>query len=166
MTVKTEAQLRLYTSTCRHWSTHWIQQAIIYIWATTWQNQQNECAPSQDSDQAWVLSYPLSAQWRLITLGGCPGWSVSSLGAQSFCLFCHVAAHLFISRAVVSGSGWAYMLSQVDNGVTIKVLEFQNNHMIVYFDPYQGKMFHSKLIPDFVHHIASLWWSIIIAGWL
>ena len=60
------------------------------IWVATWQNQQNECAPSEDSDQpgrakteislgicpvwsvfavrmkkAWVLSYPLSAQWRL-----------------------------------------------------------------------------------------------------
>ena len=52
------------------------------IWAATWQNQQNECAPSEDSDQsehppspirvfavrmkkAWVLSYPLSAQRRL-----------------------------------------------------------------------------------------------------
>ena len=49
------------------------------IWAATWQNQQNECAPSEDSDQpvhppslirvftvrmkkATVLSYPLSAQ--------------------------------------------------------------------------------------------------------
>ena len=48
------------------------------MWAATWQNQQNECAPSEDSDQpghppslikvfavrimkAWVLSYPLSA---------------------------------------------------------------------------------------------------------
>ena len=30
----------------------------------------------------WVLSYPLSAQQRLIRLGGCPGWSESSLGAQ------------------------------------------------------------------------------------
>ena len=45
-----------------------------YIWAVTWQNQQNECAPNEDSDQpghqpslirvfavrmkkAWVLSY-------------------------------------------------------------------------------------------------------------
>ena len=27
-------------------------------------------------------------------LGGCPGWSESSLGAHSFCWFCHVAAHL------------------------------------------------------------------------
>ena len=51
-------------------------------WATTWQNQQHECAPSEDSDQpgrppslirvfavrmkkAWVLSYPPSAQRRL-----------------------------------------------------------------------------------------------------
>ena len=58
------------------------------------------CAPSEDSDQpghppslirvfadgmkkAWVLSYQLSAQWRLIRLGGCPGWSESSLGAQA-----------------------------------------------------------------------------------
>ena len=42
----------------------------------------------------WVLSYPLSAQRRLISLGGCPGWSESSLGAQSFYWFCHVAAHI------------------------------------------------------------------------
>ena len=57
------------------------------------------CAPSEDSDQPghspslirvftgclkklWVLSYPLSAQRRLIRLGGCPGWSESSLGAH------------------------------------------------------------------------------------
>ena len=52
------------------------------IWAATWQNQQNECASSEDSDQPghppslirvfavrmkkpWGLSYPLSAQRRL-----------------------------------------------------------------------------------------------------
>ena len=51
-------------------------------WAATWQNQQSDSAPSEDSDQpghapslirvfavrmkkAWVLSYPLSAQRRL-----------------------------------------------------------------------------------------------------
>ena len=62
-------------------------------------------APSEDSDQpghppslirvfavcmkkAWVLSYPLSAQRILIRLG----WSESSLGAKSFCWFCHEAA--------------------------------------------------------------------------
>ena len=69
-------------------------------WATTWQNQQSDCAPSEDSDQpghppslirvfavrmprliwvfavhmkkAWVLNYPLSAQRRL--------WSDWALG--------------------------------------------------------------------------------------
>ena len=52
------------------------------VWAATWQNQQNGCASSEDSDQpghlpslirvfavrmkkAWVLSYPLSAERRL-----------------------------------------------------------------------------------------------------
>ena len=80
------------------------------IRAATRQNQQNECAPSEGSDQpghlpslirvfavrmkkAWVHSYPLSAQRRLIRLGGCQGWSESSLGAQSLCWVCHVAAH-------------------------------------------------------------------------
>ena len=37
--------------------------------------------------KAWVLSYLLSAQQRLIRLGGCPGWSKSSLGAQPHCWF-------------------------------------------------------------------------------
>ena len=82
-TIKTTMLAPLYFTEC------WL------IWATTWQNQQYECAPSKDSDQpghppslirvfavrmkkAWVLSYPLSAQRRLIRLGGCPGWSESS----------------------------------------------------------------------------------------
>ena len=57
--------------------------AILFtIWAASWQNQQSECAPSEDTDQpghppslirvftvrmkkAWTLSYPLSAQRRL-----------------------------------------------------------------------------------------------------
>ena len=55
---------------------------VGHIWAASWQNQQNYCAPSEDSDQPghspslirvftvrmstpWVLSYPLSAQRRL-----------------------------------------------------------------------------------------------------
>ena len=77
------------------------------IWAMTWQNQQNECAPSEDSDQPghppslirifavrmkkpWALtvSYPLSAQWRLIRLGGCPGWSVFAGRTHMLVLSC------------------------------------------------------------------------------
>ena len=62
-------------STCKY-------SEINMTWAASWQNQQCGCAPSVDSDQpghppslirvfavrmkkAWVLSYPLSAQWRL-----------------------------------------------------------------------------------------------------
>ena len=69
------------------------------------------CASSKDSDQpghlpslitvitvhmkkTWVLSYPLSTQQRLIRLGGCPGWSESSLGSQSFSWFCHEVAQI------------------------------------------------------------------------
>ena len=83
------------------------------------------CAPSEDSDQsghlpslirvfavrmkkAWVLSYPLSAQRKLIRLGGCPGWSESSLGAQSFCCFCHEAT-LILS---VFYLGWEWEIKE------------------------------------------------------
>ena len=83
------------------------------IWATSWQNQQMVCAPSEDSDQpghppslisvfvvrsmgSWGHNVSLCGKWRLIRLGGCPGWSEFSLGAQAFCWFCHVAAHFLI----------------------------------------------------------------------
>ena len=76
----------------------------------TWQNQQSDRAPSEDSDQpghapslirvfavrmkkAWALSYPLNASEDSGQTGGCPDWSESSLGAQSLCWFCHVAVH-------------------------------------------------------------------------
>ena len=38
----------------------------------------------------------------LIRLGGCLGWSESSLGAHSFCWFCHVVAHLCIQQRLRS----------------------------------------------------------------
>ena len=88
------------------------QQSLSNNWAATWQNQQNECVPSEDSDQpghppslirvfavhmkkAWVLSYPLSALRRL--------WS-DWANAQLICVFtwrtvtllvCHVMAQLW-----------------------------------------------------------------------
>ena len=57
----------------------YVYSCIVNNWAASGQNQQNECAPSEDSDQpvhppslirvfavrmkkAWILSYPLSAQ--------------------------------------------------------------------------------------------------------
>ena len=78
--------------------------------AATWQNQQSDCAPSEDSDQPGhppslirvlavrmkkplVLSYPLSAQRmpRLI-------WVF--LGSHSFCWFCHEAAQFRFRHTV------------------------------------------------------------------
>ena len=85
--------------------------SFFTVWATTWSNEQNECAPSEDSDQpghppnlirvfalrsvgSWgpKVSFMRTAK-TLIRLRGCPGWSESSLDAQPLCWFCHVAAH-------------------------------------------------------------------------
>ena len=61
------------------WLSTCFSTLLTMIWAATWQKQQNECSPSEDSDQpghplslirvfavcmkkAWVLSYAFSAQ--------------------------------------------------------------------------------------------------------
>ena len=51
----------------------------------------------------------------LIRLGGCPGWSESSLGAHSLCWFCHVAAHIYMYGASI------YLRTLVRNPVWKKV---------------------------------------------
>ena len=73
------------------------------IWAASWQNQQDDCVPSKESDQAGhppsliSLRCALSGSLRtqaffmrtvktLIRLGGCPGWSESSLGTHAILL--------------------------------------------------------------------------------
>ena len=91
------------------------------------------CAPSEDTDQPWllpsltsvfavrmkklwVLSYPLSAQRRL---GGCTSWSLSSLGAHtilfvlSYCgllmlvfkIWLIIFIHVLFSWCIVSEKG-------------------------------------------------------------
>ena len=55
------------------------------IWAATWQNQQNGMCTQQRLRSAWAFAQS----------GVCPGWSESSLGAQSFCWFGHGMAHLW-----------------------------------------------------------------------
>ena len=42
----------------------------------------------------------------------CPGWSESSLGAHSFCWFCHVAAHLLNSLIIVFSHWRLYRMGQ------------------------------------------------------
>ena len=82
------------------------------ISAASWQNQQNGMCAQQRLRSAWTsaqsdqsLRCPHEESlgpWlptertakTLIRLGGCPGWSESSLGGQSFCWFYHEGAHL------------------------------------------------------------------------
>ena len=63
------------------------------IYAAAWQNQQSDLCVQQRLRSAWALNYLLSAKWRLIRLGRCPGWSESSLGAHHFVGF--AVAHMF-----------------------------------------------------------------------
>ena len=66
---------------CGIWLYWFLIIALFKIWAATWQNQQNECAPSEDSDQPghptslirvfavrmkkpWIISYPMSTERR------------------------------------------------------------------------------------------------------
>ena len=108
----------------------WSSCVCLTIWATTRQNQQNECSPSEDLDQpghppslitvfavrmkkVWVLSYLLCAQRRLIRLGGCPGWSESLLDTQSLCWF--LSCHGSILRYSAHGRDMS----------TVKILKFQ-----------------------------------------
>ena len=95
-------------------------QITLSKWATTWQNQQSDWALSEDSDQPGhlpslirlftvhlmgSLGPKLSSCWQRrlwsdwadaqadLSLRWA-GWSESSLGTQSLCWFCHVAAQI------------------------------------------------------------------------
>ena len=85
------------------------------IWAASWQNQQNDCAPSEDSSEdvqadlslRWALSYPLSTQRRLWSDWADVQADLSTRWAQShfvdFCWFFHEAAHFsfrIVSREI------------------------------------------------------------------
>ena len=89
----------------------------IQIWAASWQNQQRECAPSEDSEQpghppslirvfavrmkkAWILSYPLSAKRRLWT-----DWA----DAQAVRSLCWAHSHIvgFVTRQLIHLRCWS-----------------------------------------------------------
>ena len=91
-------------------ATHWAHSAdfclLPYILKTIW-------CMNRVFAVVWTNLGSLTTRWAhsedwsdwsvfaaktLIRLGGCPGWSESSLGAQSFCWFCHEAAHLFLHK--------------------------------------------------------------------
>ena len=75
--------------------------------------------------KAWILSYPLSAQRRLRS-----AWaSRSSLGARSFCWFCHEVAHISLlatesdSRpSWISARGRAMVVEIISWSMSTKVM--------------------------------------------
>ena len=88
-----------------------------YIWAATWQNQQNDCAPSKDSDQPGhppslirvfavrmkkplALSYLLSAQRRLYNQTGRMHRLIWVFAGRTchFVFFCRVVAHMWHTK--------------------------------------------------------------------
>ena len=69
------------------------QRRLRSAWAST-QCDQSLRMRSMGSQGPKLFS---CGQRRLIRLGGCPGWSESSLGAHSLCWFCHVAAQIVLS---------------------------------------------------------------------
>ena len=93
-------------------------------WAASWQNLQNGMCAQRRLKSALTSAqseYSLSA-WRmlpieriaktLIRLGGWTGWSVSSLGAQSFCLFGHEAAQFWSQNNKTTSREWQSQRSQ------------------------------------------------------
>ena len=73
---------------------------VIFIWARAWQNQQNDLCALRRLRSAWASAHSdhslrlalhgwprnqgffMRTAKTLIRLGGCPGWSEASLGAQ------------------------------------------------------------------------------------
>ena len=70
------------------------QRRLGSSWAST-HSDQSLCCPHEET-LGPLNSYPVSAQRGLIRLGGCPGWSESSLGAQVILLVLSCAGSYLI----------------------------------------------------------------------
>ena len=68
--------------------TKWVyaQQRLRSAWASAQSDQSLHCALN---GYLRTQSFFMRTEKTLIRLSGCPGWSGSSLGAHSFCWFCH-----------------------------------------------------------------------------
>ena len=105
------------------------QRRLRSAWASAQSDQSLRCAPH------WVAKDPsffMRTEKTLIRLGGCPGRSESSLCAQSFCWFCHVAAHM-VHEIADSGSSverlitfhvstWTWQVNIFDRGLCQNVI--------------------------------------------
>ena len=69
-------------------------QTIIII--EPWHDKTNKMRvrPAKTQISLGIPRFLHADSKRLIRLGGCPGWSESSLDIQSLCWFCHIVAHM------------------------------------------------------------------------
>ena len=140
-----------------------VLHVIKIIWATTWLNQQSECASSEDSDQPGhppslnqslrcpheeslgpFLTIERTAK-TLIRLGGCPGWSASSLGAHSLCWFCHVVAQLCWLYIVHSTQCICCLLKFYETCCQFQMLIFESLNRILRFTHYHFNVTYEAL---------------------
>ena len=90
--------------------TKWLcaQRRLRSAWASAQSDQSSLCAQLVAKDPSFLHA----DSGDLIRLGGCSVWSESSLGAQSFCWFCHVATQLFITiQTMWMGSDYHRIIS-------------------------------------------------------
>ena len=116
---------------------------VEHNWAASWQNQQSECAPSEDSDQpghppsltrvfavrmkkAWTISYPLSAQRRL--------WS-DWADAQADLSLRRAHSHIvgFVTRRLIYVIKWHCVLSSL---MSLPPLFVIHQHHVFLFAPF------------------------------
>ena len=87
------------------------QRRLGSAWASAQSDQSLRC-PLEES-LGPELPIERTAK-TMIRLGGCPGWSESSLGAHSFCWFCHVAAQLWGLFRVFRDEGyWSILFRDI-----------------------------------------------------
>ena len=74
-------------------TTKWLcaQRKLRSAWASAQSDQSHRCLHEESLCPYLPTEHTAKT---LIRLGRCPGWSESSLGAHSFCWFCHVAFQL------------------------------------------------------------------------
>ena len=80
------------TTPLEHWSKR--KPAVEPRWA----KQQTKKKKKKKEKTKRIQAFFMRTAQTLIRLGRCLGWSGSSLGAQSFCWFCHESAHMCDSR--------------------------------------------------------------------
>ena len=101
--------------------TKWVcaQRRLRSAWASAQSDQSLRCALS---GYLRAQAFFMRTAKTLIRLGGCPGWSESSLGAHSLCWFCHVAAQnseMAVNSVIVS---WKRIHVAQDANQTVPII--------------------------------------------